>query len=134
MKLSIKQSQELKKIAKKYDLKLIMLFGSFANGTNRQESDFDLAVSAKKEIEFKNELKLISELSAVFKKNVDLSVMNKANPLLLEQVSKRAVLLCGAKSDFIKFKLYAFHRYNDYRPYFKMESEFVKKEIKQYAC
>lgn len=131
MTLTKGQKQELKKIAEKYKLKLIMLFGSFTNGKNRPDSDFDIAVLAKQKINFNTELLLIKELTGCFKQEVDLAVMNKANPLLLQQVSQSATLLYGKKTDFFNFKLYAFHRYNDYAPFFKMEERFVKRLVKQ---
>jgi len=132
------QKQELSKIAKKYKLKLIMLFGSFVNGTNRQRSDFDVAVLGKDKNIIQKDIELINALTKILQKNVDLSIVYNANPLLLEQVSKNAVLLYGSKIDFFNFKLRAFHRYNDYAPYFKMEYEFIKKRVnylvEKYAC
>jgi hypothetical protein len=72
-------------------------------------------------------------LSLIFNKNIDLSVLNKANPLLLFQVSKNSILLYGAREEFLKFKLYAFNAYNDYAPYFEMEKNLNKKIINAYA-
>jgi len=128
MKITKEQKKELKKIALKYGLKLIILFGSFANGANKAGSDFDAAVSLKKLLSFKKELNLIADLSSVFKHEVDLSTINTANPLHLQQISKNGILFYGAPRDYFNFKLYAFHRYNDYSPYFKLE-EALNKQI-----
>ena len=37
-------TQAINSVAKKYDIKKIMLFGSYADGTNTQTSDVDLLV------------------------------------------------------------------------------------------
>lgn len=133
--MTIIKSQKLKiaKIAKKFQLKLIIIFGSFANGKNRTGSDLDIAVLGFKEVSFNGQISLTNELSAVFNKNIDLSVLNKANPLLLFQASKNPILLYGEREDFLKFKLYAFNVYNDYTPYFEMEKNLNKKIISAYA-
>ena len=133
--MTIIKSQKLKiaKIAKKFQLKLIIIFGSFANGKNRADSDLDIAVLGFKEVSFNGQISLTNELSAVFNKNIDLSVLNKANPLLLFQASKNPILLYGGREDFLKFKLYAFNAYNDYAPYFEMEKNLNKKTISAYA-
>ncbi len=120
---------KIRKIGKKFDLELIMLFGSRANGRFRKDSDYDIAIISKKKISLKNELKIISALAEVFGEKIDLSIANHANPLLLFNISKNAIFLFGSKQDFFKFKLRAFHAYNDYQPYFKREFDFVKKQV-----
>lgn len=133
--MEITGSQKLKitKIAKKFQLKMIIIFGSFASGKNRKDSDLDIAVLGLKKVSFKNQINLSNEFSRIFNKNSDLSVLNKANPLLLFQVSKNSILLYGKQEDFFKFKLYAFNTYNDYLPYFEMEQKLNKKIINAYA-
>ncbi len=133
--MEITRSQKLKigRIAKKFQLKLIVLFGSFANGKNKESSDLDIAVLGSREISFDKQINLINELSLVFNKNVDLSILNKTNPLLLFEASKNSILLYGNKEEFLKFKLCAFNAYNDYAPYFEMERNLNKKIISAYA-
>lgn len=112
---------------------MIIIFGSFANGKNRANSDLDIAALGLKKVSFSEQIDLMGELSLIFSKNIDLSVLNKANPLLLFQVSKNSVLLYGSQAEFLKFKLYAFKAYHDYAPYFKMEKNLNKRIINAYA-
>ena len=42
-------TQAINSVAKKYDIKKIMLFGSYAEGTNTQTSDVDLLVEFNSE-------------------------------------------------------------------------------------
>ncbi len=126
MKLSNIQKNEIKKIARKFNLNLIIIFGSFVAGKMREDSDIDIAVSSSDKICLKDELLIIRELAGIFGRDVDLVVIHKANPLLLNQISKNHILLYGDRTDYMKFKLYAFHRYNDYLPYFKLEERLIK--------
>lgn len=133
MKATREQKLKVKKIAKDYGLKLIIAFGSFASGRSRKDSDLDIGVLANNEVSFKKQVDLINEFSQIFKKNVDLTILATANPLLLFEAAKNAILLCGDSREFMKLKLKAFHVYNDYSPYFKMERELNRKIIKSYA-
>jgi len=133
MEISNLQKLKIAKIAKKFHLKLIVVFGSFVSGKNRVDSDLDIAILGIKEISFSEQINLINEFSRVFNKNIDLSILNNVNPLLLFEVSKNSILLYGSREDFLKFKLYAFKVYNDYTPYFEMEKNLNKKIINAYA-
>jgi predicted nucleotidyltransferase len=127
------QKEQLERIAKKFGLELIILFGSFAVSKNRDDSDMDIAVSSEKELSFQRQISLINALTAIFRTEVDLSILNKANPLLLFQISEKAILLFGTSEDFFKFKLRAFRMYHDYAPYFQIERRVNKKIIDAYA-
>lgn len=133
MRITKEQKLNTAKITKKHKLKLVIIFGSFASGKNRKDSDLDLGVISEKEISFEKQIVLTNELSQIFKKNIDLSVLNRANPLLLFEASRNAILLYGSQKDFFEFRLRAFHAYNDYQPFFKLENELNKKIIKAYA-
>ncbi|MBU4257407.1 nucleotidyltransferase domain-containing protein [Patescibacteria group bacterium] len=133
MKLSSAQKNEIKKIAKKFNLNLIIIFGSFVSGKMREDSDIDIAVSSSEKISFKDELSIIRKLTGIFKRDADLVIINKANPLLLQQIDKNGIMIYGRRTDYINFKLYVFHRYNDYLPYFKLEERLNKTLNKKYA-
>ncbi len=133
MRISPKQKREVARIARKHDLKLVVLFGSFATGENRPESDMDIAVLGKRDVSFEVSVDLINDFMKVFHENVDLSVINKANPLLLQQISQSAVLLFGKEKEFFSFKLLAFRRYHDYAPYFEIEKQLNSNIIKTYG-
>jgi predicted nucleotidyltransferase len=134
MEMTKKQQLKIANIAKRYSLRLVILFGSFADGKDGAESDMDIAVQFKKEsISFKKLIKLSMEMSQIFGEDIDLSVINRANPLLFKQISQNGVLLFGTHNDFTAFKTLAFHRYNDYLPFFKLEEEANKKYLKIYA-
>lgn len=128
-----KQKKKVKELAIKHDLRLVMVFGSFATGKNREDSDLDIAILGNDDVDFGDLGKISMELSVIFSVDVDLSIMNHTNPLHLYQASKNAQLLYGTRRNFFNFKLNAFHVYNDYLPYFRLEAIYNKKIIKQYA-
>ncbi|MBS3139948.1 nucleotidyltransferase domain-containing protein [Candidatus Woesearchaeota archaeon] len=129
-----KKKSLLKKIAQKYDLELILAFGSQIGGKARQDSDLDIAVlpGRSKDFNLDKYSSLISDLSEVFSgKEIDLSFINKANPLLLKRVCDNALLLSGTLEKFIEVRLRAFKYFQDYLPYFKLEEMGVRRYLKQ---
>ena len=73
----------------------------------------------------------MADLNKMFGRKIDLSFVERANPLLLHQICLGGKLLYGSQRDFSRLKLYAFHRFNDYTPYFKREEQLVKKAVFQ---
>ena len=129
-----KKKSLLKKIAQKYDLELILLFGSQVGGKVHKVSDFDIAYLSKKELSMEEEIGLDCDLMPVFQSDkVDLTNLRKANPLLLKKISDTAMLIFGKQETFIEFKLKAFKFFQDYLPYFKLEERGVLHYLKQFS-
>lgn len=132
MELNQKQKNKLKKVAKEHGLNLVLLFGSFANGKTHNKSDIDIAIKykslARRGDKFDDVLDISGKLMEIFSSDIDVSVINHANPLLLKQINCNCCLLHGKPKDFNAFRLYAFNRFNDYTPFFKIESEFAKRQ------
>lgn len=62
---------------------------------------------------------------------VDLVVLNRADPLLLKQVSDNCVRLYGSEREFQRFRLLAFKRHQDYRPYLELERRYVDRALER---
>jgi len=136
MEISEKQNQKIEELAKKYSLKLILLFGSQATGKINKESDYDIAYLPAKNLGYDDEVDINSQFISIFphkQGRIDTVDIRHANPLLIFQISKKNILLSGNREEFIKFKLRAFKKYNDYAPYFEMEKKVNKRIIKEYA-
>ena len=83
MKLTKRQVQRIEGIGGKFDLRLIILYGSYARGTAQEKSDLDIAVSGKKAIDFEIQLELYSDLAEVLgdlKRELDLVTLEKKDP------------------------------------------------------
>jgi predicted nucleotidyltransferase len=121
------------KIARDFNLSLIVLFGSVADDVANAESDVDIAILPKTKLSFKRELSLRFLLSSRLGKETDLSLLDKFEPLLNAEVAQHGKLLAGNKRAFNHFKVQAMKQYMDFEPYFKMRENNVKKLIKSYA-
>lgn len=110
-------TQKLDEIRQKYALELILLHGSQVSGQTHAKSDVDVAVLSKDRNTNLDWYVLASDLNEVFEMdNVDVTILNHANPLLLKTVTDKAKLLSGNVADFFKLKLRAFHAYNRLLP------------------
>jgi len=132
MKLISKQKISLKKLARKHKIKLILLFGSQADNKIHQTSDLDIGVLfEEKKINFKNISQVIMDLGNIFpEQEIDVAIINHADPLFLKKILERYHLLYGKKSDLAKLKLYSFHSYLDYQKYFDLEKKFCHQFLK----
>ena len=111
---------KLKKVARRYNLDLIILFGSHAKGRARKGSDVDVAVRARKRRwgDADWELGLVSELNGALESSgeVDVAFLNGADPILLFEVASDGVPLFEAEAaGFAQFRSYAARRYDDNR-------------------
>ena len=67
-------------IAKKYGVKKISLFGSYARGEADEKSDLDFLVIGGKNFKLTRIFSLAEDLREVFQKNVDVFEINEINP------------------------------------------------------
>ena len=67
-------------IAKKYGVKKISLFGSYARGEADEKSDLDFLVIGGKNFKLTRIFSLAEDLREIFKKNVDVFEINEINP------------------------------------------------------
>jgi len=129
MEIASTQRTALADLAEKHRLRLVMLFGSHAGGTVHDASDLDIAVQTREGggLSHRTWLDLQDDLRGVFPdQSVDLAVTDRADPLFLKQIAGRCVLLAGRERDFLEFKIYAYRRYQDYKPYLALERRFVE--------
>ena len=85
---------EISKILYAYDTVLFAyLFGSYANGTYREDSDIDVAVYMD-ETSLDMQLSLHHELEKSLKKDVDLVILNDVkNIYLLEAIIRKGIVI-----------------------------------------
>ncbi|MBU4141393.1 nucleotidyltransferase domain-containing protein [Patescibacteria group bacterium] len=131
MNLTREQKRKIKEIGKKFNLKLILLHGSFASGKNKFGSDLDVAVLGKKPIEFEKLLKIHGDLADVFGDNqnreLDLKSLYKTDPLFCYQVAKTSQLLYGNITDYSEFRAYTFANFFDSQDLFRLEKRLIDK-------
>ncbi|MBI2821781.1 MAG: nucleotidyltransferase domain-containing protein [Acidobacteria bacterium] len=129
-------SQEtLSRIAGRYGLDLIVQFGSTVTAKEHAGSDVDIAVRFESAVPgFGVLAALASDLQELFAdREVDLAVINRADPLFLKKITEACRLLYGDPTALYELKIYAFKRYQDHRPYFAMEKAYVQAFLKEKA-
>jgi predicted nucleotidyltransferase len=119
----------LREIAIRHGLTLVLRFGSTVTGRTHPGSDVDLGiVFARIPERLDVELDAIADLQAMGGGvPVDVTVLNRADPLLLKQVADGAVVEYGSDAQFDAFRRYAFKRYQDHRRFLQMEREYVER-------
>ena len=60
---------------------------------------------------------------------VDVAIINHADPLFLKKISERCRLLYGSPRRLAELKIYAFKRYQDHRRYLDLEREYVQRTL-----
>jgi len=126
---------EIKKLAPKYRLSLVLLFGSQASGKTHSKSDVDIAYLTEKEMRPIEEARMALEFSEKLKINVkDLEIVNlkEAIPFLLRQIADKSVLLYEKEPlIFANFKIYAFKRFMEAQKLFKLKEKSLNKFLRQ---
>lgn len=87
----IKNNPILRKIVneiKKTDIEIAIIFGSYAKGTNKKESDIDLYISEKK---YKNQLSLLDSKLSIKDGEFD------KNNILIKEIIKNHVIIKGVE-------------------------------------
>ena len=125
--------QEIAEIARKHGIRLLLQFGSSVTGRLHAQSDVDFAVLLERVPDtLTAEADLAADLQALVPgQEADVTLINRADPLLLKQITDHARLVYGTPREFDAFKLYAFKRYQDHRRYLKLEREYVERELER---
>ena len=119
----------LKDIAQKQGIVLVLKFGSSVTGRMHPKSDVDLAVLLDRStITLQKHAELLQSLQPLFPdRELDLALVNHADPLFLKKITDNCELLYGPPERLQALKLYAFKRYQDHRRFFEMERQFAQR-------
>ena len=123
--------QKLTEIARRYELDLVIVFGSQAQGQARPGSDIDVAVRwiSRDWEDVERELALIGELTEAIwgDGDLDVSFLNGASPVLLFEVACSGLPLYESQpGDFILFQSYAARCYYDQSKFADLQDKYLK--------
>lgn len=120
-------------IARRHALELVLQFGSTVGGTVHAASDVDVAVLfGRRRIGFEELSAVTHDLHGLFPgREVDVAVLDRADPLFLKQILERCRLLAGSPRRLAELKMYAFKRYQDHRRYLALEREHVRRVLEK---
>lgn len=127
--------REIAIIAKKYELALVVLFGSQATGHTHSKSDIDIGFIAREEIDYRESYDINRALACVFKNtNIEEVNLRNVSPELKKQVAEEGILLYEENSSiFDLFKIHAFRSYMDTKPLRLYRAIRLKKFLQTYA-
>ncbi len=113
---------------------LAYIFGSTVRGDTGRLSDVDIGVlldeKLSKKDRFDLELKSISEIATLIKKNkIDLVVLNEAPLLLAYNIIKNGIILKSSETERVKFETKILSMYMDEKYYIKRHTEETLKRI-----
>lgn len=121
----------LEEIARRHHLRLVLQFGSSVTGRAHARSDVDVAVLLDRPLPaFEAHGELLHDLQGCFPdREVDLVVLNTADPLLLRRITEGCRLLYGSTRQLAELKIYAYKRYQDHRRFLAMERDYVARVL-----
>lgn len=128
VEINEKLKDRVAKLAEKYGLRLVFLFGSQVTGRTHKESDFDFGYISSRELSITDEGYLIIDLMPVAKvrdeRLINLVNFKKASPLLLYSALNNAQLLFEDKPGFFSnIQAYAFKLFVETQPLYRLKAE-----------
>ena len=125
-------TSQLQTLATKHQLRLMVLFGSAVRGTMREESDLDIGIQSNKKLSQAKRKAIWSDLSRLFKRDVDLTVMNYPNPVLDFEIAKEGKLLFEAEENvWENWKSFRIRHYWDTEKFRVDLSQFISKRAEE---
>jgi len=128
--------KKIEEIAEKYNLKMLLLFGSQLKDKKllHSESDVDVAYYAQRELTGKEAIDLNCDLIDTFGHDrIDMVDLKKAPPLLRFEISRNSKMLFGDEMDYLEFQAQAFRIYIDAKPLFKLRDLLIRKRQEELA-
>jgi len=127
-------NRKIKELADKYNLNLVLLFGSQVTGKTHSESDFDVAYMSNKKLSFNDEVKLNTNLTEIFENDqVSLVNLKTASPLLTKLITDNCIVLYEReKYVFSNLLTYVLRTYEEARPLFELRRHYIEHKIRQY--
>ncbi len=123
--------RKIKDIAKKYNLELVLLFGSSASGNINAGSDIDIAVYGKHILSEKEKVALILEFSNIFHTDrIDIVDIKKASPLLKKEIFKCYTILYKKTSLLLyQLELVSIYEYKESEILYQIQRERLQEFI-----
>lgn len=110
--------------------RLVVLFGSAAQGRMRDHSDVDIGwIPADADLSLGDELTFQANLTAAAGREVDLLRLDQASTILRYDVARDGILLAGPRSEFVRFRAEAIGEYLDFEPALREASERFRRAI-----
>lgn len=134
---NIENNKDLRAIFRVNSVVFAYLFGSQASGGSSKNSDIDIAVMlpwmVSKEERFETRLKLMSEVSKIFKKDSDVIILNDTRSLFFKYViiKEGKIIYQENEASEADFESKTLGMYFDFRPFLENYNNAYVKRILQ---
>ena len=106
------EKQLIETIQKKLNPDFIILFGSFAKGTSRIDSDIDLAYFSKEQLSSYERFLLANELAEIARREVDLINLKQIDTVFTMQIFSQGIpISIQDENEYTRQKMRAFSMY-----------------------
>lgn len=123
-------SEKIKGICQKHNIKLLILHGSYAKGKETDKSDIDIGILGKEKIDFKKYSDILADFGGIFGEKFDPAILNGAEPMISYHVAMAGKPLFEmAKGDFANFKVQSIARYMDSKKFRDLEKYYIKRAV-----
>ena len=110
----------------------IYLFGSTVSSSNKKSKDIDIALLIKNKFkENIDSLSIMTDLSSILNKDVDIIIMNDASPLLSHEIRKKGKIIF--ESDQSYRKKFNIIKRKQYEGYQYLHSKYIQGLKKRYG-
>jgi predicted nucleotidyltransferase len=117
-------------IINKYDINLLLVFGSYQTERFTKDSDIDLGYLARRNFDSEEELQLLKDFILLYRRDrIDLVNLATASPLLMFETATHGQVLYEENDSFLRFKLKASARYADTGHLRRMRQDYLNKEL-----
>lgn len=117
-------------VIKKYEIKLLVVFGSYNTSFENENSDLDIGFLTEKMLSYDEEATLLDDLIQTYRRaDIDLVNLRKATPGLKLEVAREGRVIFEIEGEFEKFQLYAARIYADTRFLRKKREEVLNERI-----
>ena len=125
----------LGEIAERHRVRLLLQHGSTVSGRVHAHSDLDMAVLLEDSHESLARVTALgAELQGFYPgRELDVAVINHADPLFLKTILERCQLLYGSPRVLAELRMYAFKRYQDHRRFLALERPYVRRAVQRLA-
>jgi predicted nucleotidyltransferase len=128
-------STSLPDIARRHRVRLLLQHGSTVTGRVHAKSDVDIAAQFESDGNlFLRAAELGADLQECYPgREVDVAVINQADPLFLKKILEHCRLLHGSTRALAELRMYAFRRYQDHRRFLALEQSYVRRSLERSA-
>lgn len=123
----------IKELAVKYDLKLVMLFGSASRDTEQKNSDIDIAILGNSNFYEKDYSKFLYDMAKiedVEKREIEVVPISDRNPILLKNIFDGGIpLYIKNQTEYQKIRNWARFSYEDNAKFFHGREKMIKERL-----